>query len=177
MRILLLLLVVLSPWPRHLLLDSTPSDTTQGVPPCTITASCRHSRLASAQGLSVPDESLGAGEVAAFDLFGLFEDLLELSDDFTGGKGTGSRPTRSRRGGSRSKAAFEDTQSLRQQQLELYYVAGMSHYLMVAVNMLSPVSDDLLHSLLLCAETICHKIDTSCCHLASGLCSINSSYN
>lgn len=83
-------------------------------------ASAGRSRLASAQGLSVPDESLGAGELATLDQFSQLERLLELSDQFTGGKGRGGKSTGGRRG-----AAFDDAQSWRQQQLELYHVAGM----------------------------------------------------
>lgn len=123
--VLLLVVLLLSPWPPQLSPDChTPADQVDHIAhkyniQTLVQAPCSQSRLVSAQGLSVPDESLGAGELAALDQFDQFESLLELSDDFTGGRGRGGKST-----GSRRKAAFEDSQSLRQQQLELYHVAG-----------------------------------------------------
>lgn len=121
----LLAILLLSPWPQQLdphsqdLLEKLFGSHHASNEPHATAASRGPGKLASAQGLSVPDESLGAGELATMDQLGQFESLLELSDEFTGGRRPGPKHTGSRRG-----AAFEDTQYLRQQQLELYYVAG-----------------------------------------------------
>lgn len=87
-------------------------------------ASHGSSRLASAQGLRASDENLGASERAGLDSLSQFEVLLELSDDFTGGRNTGGRRPGRQKGG-RNGGVYVDSQSLRQQQLELYHVAGM----------------------------------------------------
>lgn len=117
----LLALLILAPWPDQIYPDLVTEQAYvegQGVH---MSVGNNHiSRLASAQGLSVSDERLGAGEEAAFEIFSQFESVLELSDDFTGGRGARNRRT-SRR------AVFDDAQSFRRQQLELYHVAGTEH--------------------------------------------------
>lgn len=76
------------------------------------------SRLAAAQGLAVSDDNLGASEGSGFELFSQFESVLQLSGDFTGGRGVrGRRTTR--------RAVYGNPDTLRKQQLELYHVAGM----------------------------------------------------
>lgn len=128
----LAILLLLAPWPSpvpqatHQTISHGLNESDHGSRciPAVWTTTGHHGsrRLASAQGLRVSDENLGASERSGLDLFSQFEDLLELSDDFTGGRRTGSKNTGSRRG--RARAVYSDSMTLRQQQLKLYHVAG-----------------------------------------------------
>lgn len=66
------------------------------------------------QGLAATSETLGAGELAAVDALAQFQDLLDVSVTFTGGRGGGGRGGSGSGGGrgGRRGAWFADTQSL-----------------------------------------------------------------
>jgi hypothetical protein len=66
----------------------------------------------SGQGLDVSFEQLGAGELASLGALDEFEDLLELSEQYTG------KPRK------RRMPSFSDAISLQQLQLQTYHVAG-----------------------------------------------------
>lgn len=143
-----LFFLLLAPWPdQHS--NQAPGQGIHDVGSVSVLkANSGSSKVASAQGLRASEESLGASESAGLGSFDEFEDLLELSDDFTGGRGGRNR----RPGGGRNnnRGPYENEQTLRQLQLELYHVAGVLLPVLVTCNCEHDVISQKHHVAVLC---------------------------